>query len=61
MTIYDRKNDFNEQNLSLCENNCEFKEYKRDVKKVICDCKVKTLFNIYDKLDKKELFKKFLI
>ena len=59
MTIYDRKNDFNEQNLSLCENNCEFKEYKRDVKKVICDCKIKTLFNIYDKLDKKELFKKF--
>ena len=27
MTIYDRKNDFNENHLSLCESNCTYKGY----------------------------------
>ena len=59
MTNYDRKNEFNENNMALCENNCEFKEYNKDNKKVICDCKVKSIFNTLDGLDKKDLFEKF--
>ena len=59
LTQYDRKNEFNEKKLSLCENNCEFIEYKKDIKKAICDCKIKKDFNNFDELDKNELIKKF--
>ena len=41
ISIYDRKNEFNKNNLSLCENNCVFKEYNFTLKKVKCECKVK--------------------
>ena len=59
MTNYDRKNEFNEKNMALCENNCEFKEYNKDDKKVVCDCKVKSLFNTLNELDKRDLLEKF--
>ena len=38
---YDRKNEYNQNNLSLCENNCVFKEYNFTLKKVKCECKIK--------------------
>ena len=41
ISIYDRKNEFNKNNLSLCENNCVFKEYNFTLKKVKCECKIK--------------------
>ena len=59
MTNYDRKEQFNEKNLALCENDCEFKEYNKKNKKVICDCKVKNVFNTFDEIDKRKLLKKF--
>ena len=59
MTNYDRKEQFNEKNLALCENDCEFKEYNKKNKKVICDCKVKNVFNTLDEIDKRKLLKKF--
>ena len=59
MTNYDRKNQFNEKNMALCENDCEYKEYDKDDKKVICDCKVKNIFNTLDEIDKGKLLKKF--
>ena len=34
MTIYDRKNDYNENHLSLCEANCIYKEYNSSTAKV---------------------------
>ena len=45
LTNFDRKNNFNNNNLSLCENVCEFKEYMKYNKKAVCDCKVKTSLN----------------
>ena len=59
MSNYDRKKEFNDKNMALCEKNCEFKEYNKDNKKVICDCKVKNVFNTLDNINKKDLFEKF--
>ena len=59
MSNYDRKNEFNEKNMALCEKNCEFKEYNKEDKKVVCDCKVKNVFNTLDNIDKKDLLEKF--
>ena len=59
MSNYDRKFSFNKNNMSLCESNCEFKEYNEEKKKVICDCKIKSVFNTFDVLDKDQLIYKF--
>ena len=40
--LNDRKNEYNENNLSLCQNNCTFTGYDTDTKKALCDCEVKT-------------------
>ena len=39
--LYDRKKEYINNNLSLCENNCYYKDYDQDYKQSICDCKVK--------------------
>ena len=44
LTIYDRKNDFNEKFLSLCEINCEYQGYNDINKSVTCECRTKTDF-----------------
>jgi len=38
MTIYDRKNEFNEKNMSLCEFNCTYKGYNSKTLKAECAC-----------------------
>ena len=45
MTIYDRKNDYNENHLSLCEANCTYKGYNSSTSKAQCECKTKS--NLY--------------
>ena len=47
LTIYDRKNDYNSLNMSLCEANCQYKGYDSNIKKVSCQCKIKTKFNLF--------------
>jgi len=39
--VNDRQNEYNYYNLSICENNCVFKEYIENSKKSICECKIK--------------------
>ena len=39
--INDRQIEYNYYNLSICENNCVFKEYIESTKKSICECKIK--------------------
>ena len=39
--LNDRQNEYNENNMALCENNCELNSYDSDTKQVVCDCKVK--------------------
>ena len=41
ITLKDRKLEFNNNYISLCEKNCKYKEYKSVIKKVICECKIK--------------------
>ena len=45
MTIYERKNEYNINNLSLCEFNCTFKGYNKNNSKVECDCIINTGIN----------------
>ena len=40
--LNDRHEEYNNDNLSLCENNCTFLGYDKETKKVKCDCKIKT-------------------
>ena len=47
MTIYERKNEYNEKNMSLCEYNCTYIKYLVNTSKVQCKCAPKNdlLFN----------------
>ena len=59
--IEDRKKEYNNKNLALCEKDCDFKDYDKDYKKVSCECKPKIELekkgNIY--FDKYLLLHKF--
>ena len=39
--LNDRYDEYNNNNMSACENDCILKEYEKDTKKVICECKIK--------------------
>ena len=64
MTLYDRKNEYNDNNLSLCEANCEFKGYSYNSLKlkVECECKIKKEMNFFSDIhiDKKKLINQFI-
>ena len=57
VTLYSRKNIFNELYLNMCDNNCMFKGYNSTLKVVICECISKTGFVSYNEIKKKVLFK----
>ena len=61
ITNKDRKKDYNNKHLSLCEADCEYKGYDINTKKSECDCNYKlVLENISDIVQHKEkLFDKF--
>ena len=42
--LLERKNEFNNNYFSLCENNCIFIEYNKTTKKAICECTFKSEF-----------------
>ena len=44
LTMYDRKNNYNEKYLSLCEKNCKYRRYNRENKRVECECTNKIIF-----------------
>ncbi len=39
--LNDRYDEYNNNNMALCENNCTLEKYEEDTKKVICECKIK--------------------
>ena len=47
LTLYERKNDFNINNKSLCEKGCEFKGYNKSTGKVECFCDIKNDMSFY--------------
>ena len=42
MTLYERKIQYNVNNMSLCENNCIYKGYNLTTSQVGCDCQIKS-------------------
>ena len=53
MTLYDKKNVYNNKNLALCESSCTFKGYNSTSSNAICDCNIKSEMT-YSKDDSKE-------
>ena len=62
ITLGDRKNEYVNNNMSLCEENCELIEYNYEKQKAKCSCDVKlSIPPDYDiKFDKKEFFNSFI-
>ena len=63
LSLFDRKNNFNEKFLSLCEKDCIYQGYNNTNKTVKCECKTKIEFPKYtktEKLDIKELLYQFI-
>ena len=48
MSLYDRKNNFNIFNMSLCEKSCKFIKYDPDKSRVECECSIKSKLNFWD-------------
>ena len=53
----DRINEYSENNLSLCQNNCTFTGYETGTKKALCNCEIKTKINLISEIieDKNKL------
>ena len=62
ITLNDRQDEFINNNLTLCENGCDYNSYNEKTQKVTCDCFIKLeLPFISDiKFDKEKLKKNFL-
>ena len=61
ISLKDRQNEFVENNMALCEENCDLINYNSTNEKVKCSCDIKTNINLnYDfKFNKNEFFKSF--
>ena len=59
--LNDRRNEYINNNMSLCEKNCDLVNYDYNKKRAKCSCKVKTTVSINKiKLDGKNLLKNFI-
>ena len=53
--LKDRKNEYINNNLGVCEKNCQYKTYNKQTKKVSCDCDIKlNMLSFSDILNKKD-------
>ena len=50
--LNDRKEEFNDKNMSLCENICEYAGYDLDNKKALCQCGIRYKEFILSEIDK---------
>ena len=48
ITLYDRKEEFNNLNMSVCENGCIYADYNFSINKVVCECRIKTSMKNYE-------------
>ena len=54
--LNDRHLEFNDNNMSLCENNCKYKGYEKEKKTAKCECKTKTQqFEVSEIVNKNDL------
>ena len=61
ISLNDRKNEFIENNLTLCEEDCEFNGYDKTTKKALCSCNVKISLPIISEItiDRQRLYDSF--
>ena len=61
ISLTDRKNQFKENNMSLCEEDCDLVEYNYTTEKAKCSCLIKINLPLIDeiKFDKDKLYKSF--
>jgi hypothetical protein len=59
--ISDRRNEYIDNNMSLCEEDCEYKGYDSKNKKSICECEIKLKFPLISeiKINKDKLLNNF--
>ena len=59
--LNDRKNEFIDKNMSLCDSNCDLIEYSKEINMSKCECEVKIKIPFIDKIviDKQKLKRKF--
>ena len=62
ISLEDRRNEFIDNNMSLCEENCELNSYNNKTKKLSCECLVKIKFPIISEIiiDTKKIRKYFV-
>ena len=60
LTLYERKEIFNINNLGLCQSNCIYKGYDFENKKVICHCQIQDRKSKFSKSQKEDFIFKFL-
>ena len=48
--LIDRKKEFNEKNLSLCENGCDYLEYNKENKQSSCECIIKNKMELISQI-----------
>ena len=48
--LNDRKQEFTDNNLSLCENNCNYTGYDKDNKQSSCDCNIKNKMDLISEI-----------
>ena len=61
VTLKDRKDEFIENNMTLCEENCDFERYDYTVGKAICSCLTKIKMPLISEIsfDKNKIIEKF--
>ena len=61
LSLDDRKKEFIEKNLTVCEENCEFSGYNSETQKAICSCQIKIKLPLMQEisLDRKKLYDSF--
>ena len=59
--LKDRRNDYKNNNISICEEDCDFTEYNTNTKKAICSCFVKVTLPLISeiKVDRNKIFSNF--
>ena len=60
--LTDRKNEYVDNNMSLCEDNCDFSGYNSETQKAICYCEVKIQTSLISEIqvNKEKILKNFL-
>ena len=59
ITLFDRKNEFNEKKMALCFKNCEYYGYDSQHAKSICHCQISDRISLYSEINVLDLIFQF--